>query len=924
MPFFCKNQPFALTMYLRALVILFLFSCCLHAQETSITGKVVHGISKTPLKGIQITLGEDVVARTKDSGDFSFSSPLQGEFVLYVKGQGFRTLSLPIILDTMPLNLGVLTLEPDLDLEKTDNLITLTDADFSDDIESLANTTPFLQATRDIFLTRAAFDFSQAFFRVRGYDSREGQLLLNGVAMNKFLNGRPEWNNWGGLNDVLRNQEFSNGLEVSTFTFGGILGTTNIDLRPSRQRPGTRLSSSFSNRTYGGRVMATFNSGVDSKGLSFALSASRRWASQGYIEGTLYDAYSLFAAAEYQLNDTHSFSATAILAKNRRGRSSALTEEVVDLVGNKYNPYWGEQNGNIRNARERDIFEPLLLLNHHFKSKNVKVNSGIAFQTGKRSRSRLGYFNAPNPDPTYFRYLPSFYINNPIGADFTNAALAREGFLSNPQINWQQILTANSNPENLGKAAYLLQDDTVEDTQFSFNSTASLKLNPLFRLDFGLSLRYLTSVNYAKIADLLGAQFHEDIDPFSDTQNDVNGALQKSEDDLFNYHYDISALQWNPFIQLNVNGKSWNGFLSAAYLLTTYQRDGRFLNQRFPENSLGPSEELAFSNVQGKAGLSYQMSPRHLVQLHSAFLKRPPTVQNTFVNPRENNAVVPNLQSETLGTIDINYFMRLPKITGRFTAFYTRFQNTTDINFFFVDAGVGSDFVQEVITNLDKLHKGIEIGVEYQVSPQVKLSMASSIGDYVYASDPNVSINFDTAGADEDLIDPEGSIDLGTAQIKGLRLAQGPQTAFSLGIEYRDPNYWWIGATTNYLGKNYANISTITRTPSFTLDPETGAPFADATPENVARLLRQRDLDNFYLLNLVGGKSWLINGKYISFFASVNYVFDEVFRTGGFEQSRNGNFGQLQQDNLRNDPSFAPKYWYGFGRTFFLNLAISF
>jgi hypothetical protein len=75
---------------------------------------------------------------------------------------------------------------------------------------------------------------------------------------------------------------------------------------------------------------------------------------------------------------------------------------------------------------------------------------------------------------------------------------------------------------------------------------------------------------------------------------------------------------------------------------------------------------------------------------------------------------------------------------------------------------------------------------------------------------------------------------------------------------------------------------------------------------------------------LIGGKSWLKTGKYISVFASVNNVFDTVFRTGGFEQSRNGNFGQLQQDNLSGNPSFAPRYWYGFGRTFFLNVAISF
>ena len=170
----------------------------------------------------------------------------------------------------------------------------------------------------------------------------------------------------------------------------------------------------------------------------------------------------------------------------------------------------------------------------------------------------------------------------------------------------------------------------------------------------------------------------------------------------------------------------------------------------------------------------------------------------------------------------------------------------------------------------------------------------------------------------------DGNIDLGTAEINNFRLAQGPQTALAFGVEYRDPKYWWVGATTNYLSDNYASISTLTRTASFLLNPDTGEPFADATPENVSRLLQQNPLDTIYLLNVVGGKSWLFHNTYVNFFISINNIFDEVFRTGGFEQSRNGNFGQLQQDNLRNDPSFAPKYWYGFGRTFFLNVAVSF
>ena len=174
------------------------------------------------------------------------------------------------------------------------------------------------------------------------------------------------------------------------------------------------------------------------------------------------------------------------------------------------------------------------------------------------------------------------------------------------------------------------------------------------------------------------------------------------------------------------------------------------------------------------------------------------------------------------------------------------------------------------------------------------------------------------------MINPEGNIDLGIAQIKDYKLAQGPQQAFALGVDYRDPKYWWVSAKANYLANNYANISTITRTASFYLDPETGQPFPNATPENVDRLLEQKGMDDFYLLNLVGGKSWLKKGKYISVFASINNVFDTVFRTGGYEQSRNGNYGQLQQDNLSGTPSFAPKYWYGYGRTYFLNLAYSF
>ncbi|SNY94739.1 TonB-dependent receptor [Flagellimonas pacifica] len=893
-------------------------------QSTSISGIIMDGATKGPIQNVIILIeGFPEAFTTNSNGRFTIRTPKIGEQTLKIGAQDYILKRLPIVLEGEPIILGDIFLEKDLTKEKTDNLISLTADDLSSDEETVAISSGLLQSSKDIFLNRAAFDFGQAFFKVRGYDSQNGTVMVNGISMNKFFDGRPQWNNWGGLNDVLRNQEFTYGLAINPYTFGGILGNTNINIRPSAVRPGIRLSSSMSNRTYRGRLMATYNSGLH-KGLAYSVSSSRRWAGEGYVDGTLYDAYSFFGALEYQLNAQNSIVLTSIMARNRRGRSSAITQEVFDLMGNKYNPYWGKLDGKIRNSRTREIFEPLFVLNHFFQSPKLYWTTGISYQFGRNARSRLGYFNASNPDPTYYKNLPSYYLNSSLGADFTNASLAKEGFLRNPQMEWEAIYAANTNTLNQGKASYVHYNDVINDRQITLSSSLNYRINEHIKVGAGMQYKKLASENFAEIDDLLGADYHEDVDSFSETKNDVAGSLTKSEGQKFNYHYNMMVSQFNGFGQIQAAYKNLKGFASASFSGFEAQREGLFQNERFLENSLGKGDKVSFSGVGLKSGISYFLSGRHWITANGALINRPPTIQNMFVNPRENNEAVPEIQKETISSVDLSYFIRLPDLTGRISAFYTRFQHTTDINFFYVDSGFGSDFVQEVITGLDKLNKGIEFGLEYEVSSNVKISAIGNIGHYVYASDPSVIINFDTAGSEKEVLGLEGNLDLGIAKLKELKLAQGPQTALALGVEYRDPKYWWMGLTTNYLANNYLNLSTITRTQSFLLNPDTGERFPEATEENVAQVLKQQKLDDFYLLNLVGGKSWFVDRKYISAFVSVNNLFDEVFRTGGYEQSRNGNYGQLQKDNLSGTPSFGPKYWHSYGRTYFLNLAISF
>jgi hypothetical protein len=161
--------------------------------------------------------------------------------------------------------------------------------------------------------------------------------------------------------------------------------------------------------------------------------------------------------------------------------------------------------------------------------------------------------------------------------------------------------------------------------------------------------------------------------------------------------------------------------------------------------------------------------------------------------------------------------------------------------------------------------------------------------------------------------------------MKGYRQGGTPQQAASIGLEYRDPKFWFVGANLNYLGANYIDVAPILRTANFFKNSsDNGNPFPEATASRARELLKQERLPDFMLLNLTGGKSWRVKGNTIGFFATVNNVLDIQYKTGGFEQARNASFRELNNDFESGTPPFAPRYFMGFGRTYFVNLYVNF
>ncbi len=926
----------------RFLLIIFLFIHEINSQNINIvTGIVIDNYTNEYLFNVEISVVKtNIKAFTDKNGVFTIQNLPDSKNIIKISHKDYTTKRIPV--NNKVIDLGIIRLTEKFEEVIDQSIINLNDDELIENEKGESNIIAgLLIASKDVFLKTVAYEFSPTFFKPRNLGSEYSTVLLNGVCMNKLYNGRPQWSNWGGLNDILRNQEYTSNVNPSNFDFSSIAGSTNISTRSSGYRKGIKVSYAASNRSYKGRVMASYSSGLLPKGWAYTISASRRFADEGFREGTLYSANSFFTSIEKQINNKHSLNFSAIYASNIRGKSSPNTQEVHDLKNNKYNAYWGEQNGNIRNSRLRKINEPILQLSHYWNiNTKTLLQSNITYQFGKTGNTRLDYGGTniitnsegsqtltgggKNPDPTYYQKLPSYFLRDPDNPDYTNAYLAEQEFLKNGQVKWGDLYAANKN--NKGNSIYALYEDRNDDKQLTINSILNLNINDNFKINSAVSFKKLRSENFANMLDLLGGDGYLDIDMYADnikeSQSDLqnpNRIVKDNERFKYNYLFDVSVI--NGFIQTQYQSKKVEAFAAINYSNTSYQRTGLFENGAYPENaSLGKSEALNFNNFGFKTGLTYKLTGRHLFNANAAYLTKAPTLQNSFSNSRENNDIVIGLIDEKIISIDAGYYLRHPKINAKFTAYWINLKDQTDISFYFADGLTGIEnsettaFVQEVLTGINKQNLGVEIGVEIPIIQTIKLKGVAAISQSTFSNDPYLYLTSD------DFTEP---LNYGEVYLKNYFVSGGPQQAYSIGFEYNSQNYWWFGVTGNYFKNAYVNVAPILRTNNFYKDAD-GLPIHDYDEDIAKELLKQEKFKPYYLVNLVGGKSWKVKNYYFGFFANVSNILNTTYKTGGFEQSRNANYQTLLEDKSRTLPLFGPKYWYGYGTSFYTSIYFRF
>ena len=544
-------------------------------------GRLVRADGSAAIPGALITLAnQNISTETNANGEFTFYYIEPGDEEVLVDAEGYlSTIELVQIADNKATNMGEIALQQNIVKEVTDEiLLNLTEEEMTDDEGRSQAQASSSSASTDVFNSTTSFAWSTARYRNRGYNSTAETYYIEGLPFNSAERGQFNYSAMGGLNDASRYKEVLNPMEASDFAFGSLGQSTNYMMGASRYAQGWKVGAAGTNRNYKARVNATYSSGVMSNGWAITAQLAYRFSpyidNKGIIgEGIKYYSLGYFFTAE-RIWDNSRLKLITFGAPTERGQNAAVTQEVYDLTGTiYYNPYWGYQNGKVRNSRIVKSYDPTVIAAYEWKiDEQQRLKAAVGYHYSMYSNSALNYYNAPDPRPDYYRNLPSAMwdgqIGNPyyetsqdqlydkdgkpygwglfIGEDMLGNSLGSgfigdDGNLVGPsvnkeqynalvnlwknrdnkttQIDWENIYASNyaNNANDPNASARYFIERRHNDIQ---EATASINYqNTQFshlKMTAGLEGRFSQGIHYKTVDDLLGGNQWIDIDAFAD------------------------------------------------------------------------------------------------------------------------------------------------------------------------------------------------------------------------------------------------------------------------------------------------------------------------------------------------------------------------------------------------------------------------
>jgi len=748
--------------------------------QTKISGTVVDE-SNQSLPGASV-LEKGTMNGTETDFDGKFSlNTTSNSGVLVVSFIGYKTVEMSF--SSTKSNLGAIQLEEG---GSTLDEIIITSTSFAidrktpvavstikaADIERKLGTQEFpevLKSTPGVYATKDGGGFGDGRINLRGFNSENVAVMINGVPVNDMENGRVYWSNWAGLSDVTSAMQVQRGLGAAKVAVPSIGGTINILSKTSDVNKGGNVVASTGNNGYQ-KYGFTLSTGLMENGLAATVSFAKI-SGEGYIEGTQFEGSNYFVNFSKEINENHKISFTSFGAPQRHGQrqnmSTVSTYRNAE-AGNQFNPDWGYKDGQVTHIEDNFYHKSQTSLNHYWT-----INDNTSLSTAA--------------------YV-SYGSGGGGGTAGTNRDLfgVRLGGADQP-VDLDNIVEINRANGALGSEA-ILRASRNDHEWYGLLSTFKTNLTDELTFIGGLDVRTYTGKHFREVTDLLGGDYYFD----NENVNNPNAALVVGDKMGYNNDGEVGWLGF--FGQLEYGTENFDAFVSSSLQKTSYQRIEYFLYDLSTEagKDLATSEKIKLDGYSIKGGANYRLDDVQNVFANIGYFERPAAFNAVF-NGYNNTKINRDAENEKVFSLELGYGVRAEKFAANVNVYRTQWNDRTFTRNVRATEPGAEDYTANLL-GVNALHQGVEFDFTYKPSNNLNFSGMVSLGDWKW--DNNLE---DVPVFNEN----QEEVTTLSLPIKGLRVSNAAQTTAALGMLYKFWDRTSITVDYNYFANLYARIDVL-------------------------------------------------------------------------------------------------------------------
>jgi outer membrane cobalamin receptor len=839
--------------------------------QTTINGTIVDKLSKEPVAGaVIIAKDADAVTISQINGFFRLNLA-QGAQKVMVTLVGYIPKEINV---TNSPDLGVIELESDaLELEgvmvvssyakdrETPIALSTIKAEVITEKLGSKEFPEILRSTPSVYVSKSGGGYGDSRISLRGFDSNNIGILINGVPVNDMENGRVYWTNWAGLADVTRTIQVQRGMGASKLAISSVGGTINIITKNTDAEKGGSVYSGLGNDGYN-KYTFNLSTGLMDNGWAVTVSGGTAFG-DGYIDGTNFKAYSYFANISKVLSPNHRLSLQAFGAPqwhNQRGnlhKIATYNNENATIPfyvkGKKFNSDYGYRNGKVYggNSGYNEYHKPQISLNHYWDIDETSTITTVAYASvgtggGRRISGAQKYG---------LQWDSRAYTDN-------DKPSAGDGAIITPEGLWDYDAALALNQTSETGSQIIVSNAVNSHKWYGLLSSYNKSINNL-RLTAGIDAKYYIGRHGMEIVDLLGGKYYLD-----NTYN-VNrpATTQLSVGDKFEYYNDGIVSWLGLFGQFEYVKESYSAFVSASVAANNYRRKDYF---NYTEKDQ-LSDKVKFNPFSVKGGFNYNLNKQNNLFINAGYFTRTPYLDDAFLNYK--NDINTNVKMQKIMSGELGYGFTSAIFKAKLNFYITNWKDKTLVKPY-------SDIIAN-IPGIDALHKGIEFEMQFNPIPRLLITGMCSFGDWIWQNDVNFKV-FDES---------QNIVGEYNAYIKDIHVGNSAQHTVFAGIDYDLFTSVKIGANINYFGKHYAEFDPINRTSADYRGDSWRLPDATVVDFNIRWKFNIGNLD-------------------ATLYGNIDNLFDEEY----ISDANDGN------DHNMN----TARVYYGFGRTWTTGIRINF